>query len=370
MTRTLVFFVFVWMVIGAAVCGADLVSEIDFTAGRSGNVFGDAYEIGDSYASAGANMSLYPSQSTRIQFNAAYTGYKTISDLSNTAFGADAGFLPLSDSLPLSIFLGASAAGRRYGPAYETYNFLAADAFVSLAYKLSSSLRFRAGMTVGRSEYANSPSADSRSYDVYAGFNTTLPGNNTVDIEAGLTGRHYDGMIDVLDGYANGISRDEITGDDLPGYRVGLRYSRPLGNRTGLNLNYEIHRFLRSDLLAVSDLTTFSLSPWKSDWEGELASIGVKSYLAGRVILNTGGAYGDRSYVPLMELFSGNQSESHVVVRDETRITAFLDVTYPISAGGSVLKPTVYFGYTDNDSSDPLYDYSEISLAFGIGLEL
>ena len=177
-------------------------------------------------------------------------------------------------------------------------------------------------------------------------------------------------MIDVLDGYANGISRDEITGDDLPGYRVGLRYSRPLGTRTGLNLNYEIHRFLRSDLLAVSDLTTFSLSPWKSDWEGELASIGVKSYLAGRVILNTGGAYGDRSYVPLMELFSGNQSESHVVVRDETRITAFLDVTYPISAGGSVLKPTVYFGYTDNDSSDPLYDYSEISLAFGIGLEL
>lgn len=343
--------------------------ELGVNGGYTDNLVGDSSAIVDRYSTTTAAVRFYPTTKTEFNISGDAMFYDRTPGLSNRKAAIGAKFIPLKAESKLSLFFSSDFDIRRYRTDYATYNNNNYNVRTALGYRLGSATRLRAGIQILGTEYLGSSSGDKTSSEVYLGFNTTILGSNSFDCEFGYGSMDYRFIDPVLEFIDFENPEAALVSGHLKSVYVSPRFSRPLGSRTGVNLTVSYRQFVNGDDRIVYGSSVGLLSPWTSVWEGTSATLSIKSYLIPRCVTTLGGGYWSRRHLRTIEsnmfpLVIGTD-------RDDDQFRGYLQIARPILIGaGRLLQPYLNFDFSNNRSSNRLYDYSSFSVSTGISLKL
>lgn len=216
-------------------------------------------------------------------------------------------------------------------------------------------------------EYLGSSSGDKVSIETFAGLNTTLPGNHSLDLEFGYGSMDYR-FIDPSLRFINFQDPEAaLANGRLETLYLSPRISRSLGNSTGMSVVFSYRTFMHSDDGIVYGSSVGLLSPWTSVWSGTSAILNVKSYLIPRMIATAGCGYWNRRHLRTIE------SDMYPLVisrsRDDDQLRIYAQIVRPFLIGdGNLLQPRIQFEYSNNNSTNELFDYSGFAFSTGISL--
>jgi hypothetical protein len=344
------------------------------------NLFQDTNNIEDHYATANASLKVYPLSILELNGRTDYTLYRTNTELGNYAFGGSATFIPLSEEARFSLYVSAGVDKRSYGEVFETVNNVRSDLRTALGYRLSPQARLRCGVLYRIEDYPNFEAADKRSADLYAGTNLTFLGSNSFDLETGFSL----GKVTYADTlyYEPFIWKDFISIRNVPVsdatpleskenlhyFYISPRYSRPLGSATGLNITFQYRALGDLDESYVIGYSVETISPWASTWGGYSLTGSLKTYLLPHCVLTTGvGYWWHKKY---FRALGENEHGGWRIPEDnrkDDQIRAYLSVQRPIvTAGGTSIQPNIRLEYTDNSSTDAVYEYTGLTVTASV----
>ena len=217
-------------------------------------------------------------------------------------------------------------------------------------------------------DYNNATSGDYDGFDLFAGLNTTLPGNNSLNLESGYNYRKYQNYSS-NNTSGNGNQNFDIDSKFNVIY-LSARISRPLGPKTGLSINYTESSFIGNNDPIVYGFSIDYLTPWASLWDGRSVTVKLKNFSIPNVILEGGVQYTQKYFVAMLEE-SATEEDYILTNRDDKRANLFLNIEIPFTTGkGKLIKPSILIEYLDNSSNLDLYDYSYLNLSAGINFRL
>jgi len=363
------------LALAAMSSASETATEIGVGTGCTENLFNDSTAVKDSYVSPYINFNLYPSSSIELSLSGAYTAYREVSDLSYTAARGGVTFVSVSENRPLSIYLSSAVSLRRYGDLYSDYNFMQANASASVRYRLAGNIHLRTGGVFSSSVYSNLETGDNVGYGVFSGINLNFPGSNTLDIEGGLDITSFTGLASSeARGWRHSVpdnEPDSSLADQLQTAYFSLRFSRPLGKYTGINIEYAARFFAGGNEVATYGLTLNNLSPWTAFWEGQAVSSEIKSFIIPNMILTAGASFRKAEYMDALEKDATSEEEIYYLQsRRDERWQSYLGIQRPfVISPGRILSPSINISYVDNQSTHLYYDYSSMSLSFIINLQ-
>ncbi len=343
--------------------------EFGINGGYTDNLVGDSNAVVDRYSATTAAVRFYPTSKTELNISGDAMFYDRNPGLSNRKAGIGARFIPLGSESKLSLFFSSDFDIRRYRSDYDTYNNNNFNVRTALGYRLGSRTRLRAGIQVLGTEYLGSSSGDKTSAEVYFGFNSTIFGNNSLDCEIGYGSMDYRFIDPALEFIDFEQPEAALVSGRLKSLYLSPRFSRPLGSRTGMNLTISFRQFVNGDDRIVYGSSVGLLSPWTSVWEGTSATLNLKSYLVPRCVTTLGGGYWNRRHLRTIEsnmfpLVIGTD-------RDDEQFRGYMQVARPILIGaGRLLQPYLNIEFSNNSSSNRLYDYSSFAVSTGVSLKL
>lgn len=348
---------------------ANTLFELGLNGGYTDNLVGDSSSLVDRYSTTTALVRFYPTAKTEFNISGDAMFYDRNPGLSNRKAGIGAKFIPLNPESPLSLFLRSEFDIRRYRAEYDRYNNNNFNIRTAIGYRLSATARLRVGIQVLGSEYLGSSSGDKTSTEAYFGFNTTLLGNNSFDCEFGYGSMDYrfiDPALEFID-FEN--PEGALVSGQLRSIYLSPRFSRPLGSKTGLNLTVSFRQFVIGDDRIVYGSSVGLLSPWTTVWEGTSATLTIKSYLVPRCITTIGGGFWNRRHLRTIEsnmfpLVIGTD-------RDDEQFRGYCQVARPILIGaGLLLQPYLNCEFSNNRSTNRLFEYSSFAISTGLSLKL
>lgn len=349
---------------------AEVVSEATLGSGYQSNLFGDSSTAGDVAATAGIGFRYFPSASTQLTAGARYHAFAAYRDLSNLTGEASFTVIPTSAMSRVSLSLAGNIAVRKFGDLYELYDQTAASAGADFTWHAAPWLHFPTAVSWLSNRYTNSDFGSSRSIDVATGVTASFAQVNTLALRLNYSRRTYDQIAVTEQG--NGMRPgSNMVSENFDITAIDIRYSRPLGERTGLSLSGG-YRSLQLD----ADYTFYGytidyLSPWTDLWEGERFAVGLKHFFPNQITMEFSANYADKSFADVIDQES---TESEVLVskeREDQQTAVSLNFSRPVLLkGGQQLIPSVSVGYRNNQSSMTLYDYEDISAAFSIRFSL
>lgn len=346
---------------------ADVVTEATVSGGYQGNLFNDSNSTGDVYASAGLELKYYPSSVTQIAAGAMYNAFSKYGDLSNLTGDLSFTIIPIPASSPISLTLTGAVAVRRFGQLYKLYDQVGATADVIISYRLSSWAYWQSSVSYLNTSYIESDYASNHGVDFSTGANFTVLGSNSITLKAEYSHRSFDQptLIQGDSGYT--IANSQVNSEMFEIMGFLLRYSRPLGEKTGINLSAG-HRQLHLDNdYAVLGYTVDYLSPWSNLWEGTSLSGGLKHILPKQVIAELSLAYYDKNYVDVIELSDDTSEKYWQDARYDQLTTLSLAISRSISLeSGTMITPSIHLGYRKNQSSTGFFDYEDIQASFSL----
>jgi hypothetical protein len=340
---------------------------LGMTGGFTDNLFSDSGSIHDSYTTPYVSFNLYPSSSVELAANASYTAYRQVPDLGSYMVGGSVSYIKSDDARPFSFFTSGEISTRRYGELYRDYDNIHAGASLTARYRIGTQVFLKAGAALSSNEYINAATGSNRGYGVFAGLTTTLPGSNSLDIEAGYDLTQFPNLTGDVSRRQIMRTVDPTAEKNLRTFYYSFRWSRPLASHTGIGLSYAARQFAGDNNAVTYGLTLDNLSPWTAFWEGQAMSADIKSYILPNFIMTSSAEYRDISFMDALET-SGD--ESYVRARADRRTTVSLSVARPIVIQpGTILQPTVVGGYIANNSTDPMYDYDTFSVSVTLGMQ-
>ncbi len=348
---------------------ANVLFEIGLNGGYTDNLLSDSSNVVDRYSASSATARFYPDDKFELRATGEATFYSSQVGLSNKLARAGATFIPLNPESRFSIYVSGDFDLRRYRSQFDRFNTNNVDSRIAFGLRLAPTTNLRWGFRLQSTEYLGSSSGDKLSLESYAGVNATFLRNNSFDFEIGygvMDYRFIDPALEYID-----IEQPEaaLTGGKLRSLYLSPRLSRPLGRRTGVNLTFTYHRFLGDDDRIVYGSSVGLLSPWTSVWEGTSIAANLKSYLLPGFVSTFGCGYWNRRHLSAIErgfypLVIGKD-------RDDDQVRAYLQLVRPISVGNAkILQPHIQIDFSNNNSSNRLFDYSGVAISTGVSIRL
>lgn len=359
------------LVLSLSSARAELVTETSVGSGYQGNLFNDSNSIGDAYASAGLLLKYYPSSAIQIAAGARYNGFARYDDLSNFTGDLSLTIIPTKATSPFSVSFSGSLSTRSFGLLYELYDQNGAAANMNLGYRLAPWLYWQSSVSYLNTSYQNSDYGSSRAVDVGSGFNVSFLGSNSIALKFDYSKRLLDQPI-LIEGDTSFIIADnqsesetfEVTG-------LTLRYSRPLGEKTGMNLSVGHRKLHVNQDYAVLGYTIDYLSPWSELWEGESFSSGLKHIFSNQIIGEFSFAYYDKNYVDVIELVETSDETYWREVRIDqlTTLSAAFSKSFSMPENKQ-LTPSMSISYRNNSSTSDYFDYNNLQLSFSLKMRM
>ncbi|UCC44035.1 MAG: hypothetical protein JSU65_13130 [Candidatus Zixiibacteriota bacterium] len=373
----------------------DVRFEFGMLGGYTGNLLKDSSQLSDSYVSRRVSIDLYPVSMARINLLGENAGYRDVSALGSLLYGGGVTLIPTGDSSRISLYLAATAMARDFrgsDSAFRTGEFNSSDytATASLGYQVSQSMSLRLGYTYRSIGYSHEEVRSKIDHDIIAGVNLSFLGANSLDLEGGYTQGNLDYLWawQTIPGIDTLLPRGRIKADsayawldegELNSVYVSPRFSRPLGDRTGLSVALSHRSFTNRDPEAlIYGYSTGYLSPWVQSYEGNALLVTMKSYLIPRLIVSGGFGYWDRSFLDVIEakprVDPGTGDTALIVTalnniqkRNDDRRQAFVYFQLPLPPqSGFTAEATLRLEYTSNSSSVVVYDYTDFSATAGV----
>ncbi len=372
--------VLIVMFLAASGVRSELVTEATIGSAYNGNLFNDSNSTGDSYSSFGLGFKYYPSSSVQFSANGMYNGYANYGDLSNLSGDFSAMAILTPESSPLSILLAGSVAARKFGLLYQLYDQVGATAGVDIGYRLSQKIHLQTSASILNNRYTNSDYGSNRGFDFAVGANFSFFGSNALAVRADYSQRLFDqpSLTSEESGNLSSSKKEESEPFEITG--IMLRYSRPLGQQTGLNISFGHRRLHLDSDYAVRGYSIDYLSPWSDLWEGVSLSGGLKHFFPSQITTELSFSYFDKSYVDVIELeITEEVGETGTIIesnywrdrRDDRLTNLSLSVSRPFALqNGKQITPLFNIGYRQNRSSNELYDYKDIMASISVQLGL
>lgn len=359
------------LLLANAATPSDVVTEATIGSGYQANLFSDSAHIGDAYGSAGINLQYYPSGFAQLSSRIRYDAYSTYSDLSNLSGEVAATIIPTKESSPLSIVLSTSAALRRFGPLYQLYDRNGFTIGSDLSYRLTSTVYLTGSAALLHTTYVNSDYGSSTGCDLSLGTSLTLFGSNSLALLAQYTDRSYDQPALTTTNAGMGMTQRENRDVTFQIYGATLRYSRPLGQRTGLTLSAAHRELTMDENLMLYGYSIDYLSPWSNLWEGLSLSAGLKHFFPHQWIAGISGGYYDKDFAPVMDADETGSLISWSDNRSDQLTTVSFSLARPVTLrSGKLITPSLTAGYRRNQSTVSYFDYDDVWTSFSLNMTL
>ncbi|MEP0828612.1 MAG: hypothetical protein HRF51_08835 [bacterium] len=360
-------------VIIALDASADLKVDFSSSGGYTENLLSDSSAIEDSYSTIRASINYYPFSKLELNINNGYTYYGKTSDLSNFVGGVGLRFIPTAANSRFSLLVNGAFSSQAYRDSYSQFNTDNYDFGLALGYRLFSRLQFRSGVSYNSLIYTNYVGADKKTFKLFAGFNTTLPGNFSLDLESGYATMGYKRIresIRFIYIYNPFTPIDSSWTDDrLKSFYISPRLSRQLGAKTGVSVMYTYRDFSNFDGRVVWGIATGFISPWASIYDGQAVSATVKTYLLPHFITSFGAGYWDKTFFTTAE--NGTYIRGRAKPRRDFQSRYYFSLQRPIVfRSGLILEPNLQLEYGDNRSTHGLYNYNLTAITFGLNIRL
>ena len=349
---------------------AEVVTAVNIGGGHQGNLFNDSLSVSDSYTSFGADIFIYPSSSVQIAGHGVYNAYKSIEGLSNFNGGGSIMIIPTEATSPVSLMLLGEVTHRQFGELFSLYDRTAFTGSAAVGYWPAGFIMLKSRISYMAENYENSDYSSSRGIEVVGGFNITAFGSNAFDAEVGFTRRLFEQLPLEEVSSANGRSGQDDNVGTFSTIDYSLRYSRPLGERTGLKITALHRQLYYSEYRSVACYTIDYLSPWAQLWHGSGISAGIKHIFNHQVTLAINGEYINKSFIDAID-YGADETEGYQLnPREDTNLALYAALSKSISVGsGARLVLTTKIGWTENSSSYDLFDYNAFSASISINMK-
>ncbi|MEW5993433.1 MAG: hypothetical protein AB1744_03460 [Candidatus Zixiibacteriota bacterium] len=343
------------------------------------NLLADSGNISDSYSRGRAALKYYPFSNLEVELAGQYTYYSELFRLSNFLSSAEVTYIPTSENSPLTVYLSAKLDRVRYREFFDAFDNRNVYLRGAAEYAPASSVRFRTGVRVSTTRYVNADSidADSDQYELLGGVNLTLPGSNSLDIETGWGHTNYTFIPDSIP-WINSIRPDnDLVEGDFSSFFVSPRFSRPLGQKTGISITYTYRRFSGHEHGIVLGYATGFLSPWASMYDGSSVLVQLKTYSVPHWVISAGIGYWERRYFRTAFKVPDPEAPFPIYIypnpedigyRSDYHTRVYFSFRRPVVTGpGRIFEPTLTIDISDNNSSLELH-YYQTGVTVSIGL--
>ena len=355
----------------ASSASAELVSEATIGSGYRSNLFNDSSLTGDTYGSVRMDMKYYPSASAQLAAGAEYDVYAEHDDLSSIAGDISVTVIPTPATSRFSLSLEGGAAARNFGPLYKAYDQVGTSVGANIGYRLAGWAYLQSSGSHLSTAYTNSDYGSNRGVALATGINLTVLGSNSVALTAEYSRRSFDQppSIQTGPGHNQSIEQNNSETFEVTGFLV--RYSRPLGMRTGLNLSVGRRQLHVANDYTVLGYTIDYLSPWADLWDGTSVSAGLKHFFPRQITTELSFAYFVKTFVDVIELSETTDETYWRDTRDDQLTALSLSVSRPVTLkNGKLLTPVLRVGYRRNQSSIGYFDYEDLSAWFSMKIAL
>lgn len=361
--------------------GFDFKINSSLKSSSTNNVFKDSSEASDFFTTGNATGYLYFIPSLEVKLFSEYTYYSNKVNLNNLQSGGGFTFIPLNDSSKASLYFSGSYRDYSYKKENSTNSseFISKsiNGIASFGYKPCELGQFRLGYQFQLTGYGDENFEDKLEHTIFAGINRTFLKNNSIDIETGYSFGNFN-YLDSSFGALNGILDhfDSLRDESINSIYYSLRYSRPLGNKSGISLSFSKRAFQNKDdfkSTVVLGYTSGFQDPWESLFEGESYQLKLKTYILPRFITSFGFAYLEKDYFRHIEETIFNDpflGDIRLVttLRPQERYDFsrryYLNFQYPIVLSkSSYIEPSLKFEYTRNSSTIDVYDYEDLTIS-------
>jgi len=350
---------------------AEVVSEIAIGGGYQSNLFNDSSMTGDRFAAFGANVEYYPSASARFSAAARYNAFATYTDLSNLGGEASFTLIPTPLASAFTLALAGNLSVRKFGTTFDLYDHFGSTVGADMGFRPAQWAYLQSSVAYNDNTYMNSDFGSNRNLALSSGVTTTVLGTNTISLKAQYSIQSFDSpeLVRESPGHMAISNRESAETFSVSGFTA--RFSRPLGQRTGIHFSVG-HRILHmDDDLAIPGYTIDYLSPWADLWEGTSISGGVKLFFPGQVMTQLSCSYYDKTFVEAVEL-DDTTGDTYIRNSRSDRLTAIsLMISRPVSfSQGQHLTPSASLGMRKNQSSLAYYDYTDLSVSLALTMSL
>ncbi len=364
---------------------ADVKFEAGINNGYESNLIKDNNDIYDVYTTTSGRVYIYPVSFAEINGGVDYTYYSKTYRISNLNTGGEITLIPNLKDSPLIPYAKGSFYGSRYRSEYSGFNNNSGNLTGGLLFHAARQLYFRIGGKYNQTSYIDNDIYDQKSYEFFAGANATFLHNNTIDIEAGFGEADYSSIRNDLDPFADiidGVPDTFLVTRHLKSYYISPRFSRPIGDKTGVNITYTYRNFTNDSLGIIFGSSSENLSPWSSLWEGHSVTGAVKTLFFTDAIVTVGVGYFEKHFLRTLEesqLFIYQQLGP---ARHDYQTRFFLKIQRPIATrSGWFIEPSLSLEYVNNESTtkilrrdldempyDDRYDYNDFTIFWGVTL--
>ena len=377
-----------FLLLGFASVHGNIALEIGANEGYNGNLFDVANRTTDYSTGTNFGLKYYPLSNLELSGTGDYTKYKETDALSSFGRGAKAIFIPTAANARLSAHLESKFNRQSYeGDSLQRYNTNTFEILSALGYQLNPRIHLRGSANWRFTDYSETVAGDGVindriDLDLIAGANWNVFGSNVLDIEWGMIQTRYD-----EDTLAEFLNFDEMRLDTMEvpyGRRVRTMhfsptFSRPLGDRTGLNITLVYRNFVSGEDVTVRGAASGVLDPLSSLYEGFGGFFKVKTFLIPRVITEFGVGYWDKTHLKTEEqvwvphpVFPGDSLLVYEATdREDDQSRAYMTITvpFPDGPGGFYIEPSAKVSYRDNSSTHELYNYYGWNISVGVSLK-
>ncbi len=261
---------------------ANLKFDMGFSSGYTSNSFLDSTDALDRHVISTGAVKYYPLSWLEASLSGDISTYGEVPNLSSRLGRVGITAVPIGQNSRFSLSLSGSFDGRRYRRAFSKYDSDDFNSRVAVGYRLMPRLSLRLGGTFQTTSYLATESGDKQATEVFAGFNSTPFGSNSLDVEWGFGWADYR-SIDLSKVKSDGFVIDRLMelpqlpvdsllkSGTIPSFYISPRWSRPLGSKTGINATFLYRHFGNTQSTMVFASATSAnglLSPWTSVWEG------------------------------------------------------------------------------------------------------
>jgi hypothetical protein len=351
------------------ISSGEINTALNIGGGYNDNLFNDSLATEDSYSTLGGHISYYPSSSVQITAFGQYSDYKTNNDLSNIYGGGSIDIVPTGENSPISIFLSGDMFYQEYGGLYTLYN---QKSFVSeglIVFKAAPRFHIKSKVSFSTVSYFNSDYGSRNGLALSGGFNLIPLGTNSFNFNASYYRGKYEQIPIELENSSNGRGNRTEDFDRYSITDISIRYSRPIGARTGISVTLDQRNIWHENSFIVTDFDVDNLSPLANLWSGPSGAVFVKHIFPHQYTLVINGRYVEKRFVDAIEY----SREEMVTYQQDSRYDAnqsfLISLSKAITVGsGNILTPMISVIYSSNSSTYDLYDYTSLSASLSMNI--
>jgi hypothetical protein len=350
------------LILNLGTTGSQAASNIDCTV-RSGvvsssNLLQDSSEQSAMCIATSVTLDWIPASLLRLHGYGLANTYESGSDYTNMLAGVSAWVLPSPSKARTRFDLGASYGRRFHRRSQKQFERIDFGVTVGCSRTLSQRAIGRVALVANVQRYPYASYADQFMFQSVVGLNLTLAHQNVIDLSfygGILTCRALD-IESAIIGPINPTA--SLTNMAFGHWGATVRWSRPIGKRTGFSLEAVGKSLSYDRMRAIMGNYTGYLTPWEWETWRVGGTARVKTFIIPGVITHASASIEHVWYDWASDFLSSRPLL--LTMREDMVAIATLGIDVPIRINQAILG-TITLGtrYRYNSSSEELYDFNE-----------